>query len=465
MSIFVDGTLTPPADAGSLDGIPADLQPAGAGQNGYVVTYVNATGDLELQPGGGGMTNPMNAVGNLIVGGAVVGGIATPARLAAGSAGYILRVVGGTPAWRELSAAGLGGDRPNPVATREGQTYWSTDAAAGLELAVCTHQGSGVYAWVTVPYNVTATGVALVQAADAAAARLAIGATATGGESWARPSPVTAGLGATFASARDSILYLSNGTAYSSGNEQSGWSVMLPTRPGADRAGLSMPSGYCYAGGLDLSTYTTDTTTLVGLFRYTGAPPSISTLVGVMDASLTGTTGYSVYLNLNGANVDLVAYCASTATLTTLIAAVNPSVGLHAIAIAPVLVSGNYRLRVSWDGGAVVDVAAAAGSFAAPTSTSQLLFFSRSDGYQIVGAGIDLLLYKTLLSSAAMAAITAPANVAGYLLDESAGGLNAVAATHRVLAQRYDPAFATTLYARGVIGASMTLSSVSKVVY
>jgi len=305
----------------------------------------------------------------------------------------------------------------------------------------------------------------LLGAADAAAARAAIGATATGGESWARPSPVTAGLGATFASARDSILYLSNGTAYSSGNEQSGWSVMLPTRPGADRAGLSMPSGYCYAGGLDLSTYTTDTTTLVGLFRYTGAPSSISTLVGVMDASLTGTTGYSVYLNLNGANVDLVAYCASTATLTTLIAAVNPSVGLHAIAIAPVLVSGNYRLRVSWDGGAVVDVAAAAGSFAAPTSTSQLLFFSRSDGYQIVGAGIDLLLYKTLLSSAAMAAITAPANVAGYLLDESAGGLNSIAATHRVLAQRYDPAFATTLYARGVIGASMTLSSVSKVVY
>ena len=308
-------------------------------------------------------------------------------------------------------------------------------------------------------------GAVIATGADAAAARAAIGATATGGESWARPSPVTAGLGATFASARDSILYLSHGTAYSSGDEQSGWSVMLPTRPGADRAGLSMPSGYCYAGGLDLSTYVLDTTTLVGLFYYTGAPPSISTLVGVMDATMTGTTGYSVYLNLNGANVDLVAYFASTATVTTLIAAVNPSVGLHAVAIAPVLVSGVYKLRVSWDGGAVVDVAPAAGTFAAPTSTSRLLFFSRSDGFQIVGAGIDLLLYKTLLSSAAMAAITAPANVAGYLLDESAGGLNAVAATHRVLAQRYDPAFATTLYARGVIGASMTLSSVSKVVY
>jgi len=83
MSIYVDGVVKPPADAGSLDGIPADLQPAGAGQNGYVVTYVNATGDLELQPGGGGMVNPMNAVGYLIVGGAVQGGIATPERLAA----------------------------------------------------------------------------------------------------------------------------------------------------------------------------------------------------------------------------------------------------------------------------------------------------------------------------------------------------------------------------------------------
>ena len=176
MRIYINGALTPPADAGSLDGIPAALQPVGSGVDGYVVTYDHATGDLELQAGGGGMANPMNAVGNLIVGGPVVGGIATPTRLAAGSAGYILRVAGGTPVWRELFDPGLLAARPDAAATREGQWYWATNAAAGLELSVCTHQGGGTYAWVTVPYGVTATGVALVQAANAAAARAAISA-------------------------------------------------------------------------------------------------------------------------------------------------------------------------------------------------------------------------------------------------------------------------------------------------
>lgn len=124
---------------------------------------------------GGGMTNPMTAVGDIIAGSApIVGGLATPARLAAGSAGYILRVVGGTPAWRELFDPGPGAARPGAASTREGQWYWSTDAAAGLELAVCTHQGGSTYAWVTVPYGVTSTGVALVQAADAAAGRAVI---------------------------------------------------------------------------------------------------------------------------------------------------------------------------------------------------------------------------------------------------------------------------------------------------
>ena len=191
MGAYVDGVLVPPADAGSLDGIPADLQPAGAGQNGYVVTFVNANGDLELKPAsGGGMTNPMKSVGDLIVGGAVVGGIATPEPLTIGSAGYILRVVNGSPTWRELFVPGT--SRPPAASTREGQWYWSTNAAAGLELAVCTHQGSGVYAWVTMPYNVTATGVALMQAADAAAARAAINAAGSGTLA-ARPAAPAAG--------------------------------------------------------------------------------------------------------------------------------------------------------------------------------------------------------------------------------------------------------------------------------
>jgi hypothetical protein len=177
VALYVNGVSQATADATELDGIPADLQPAGAGEDGHVVTYVHASGDLELKPGGGGgMTNPMTAVGNLIVGGAVVGGIATPAPLAIGTNGYVLRSVAGTPAWREISAAGTAAARPTPAAAvREGQTYWSTNAAAGLELSICLHKGGATYAWETLAYGVTATGAALVQAADVPAQRTALG--------------------------------------------------------------------------------------------------------------------------------------------------------------------------------------------------------------------------------------------------------------------------------------------------
>lgn len=52
MGLFVDGGSASPVDASAIDGIPADLKPAGSGQDGYVVTYVNANGALELQPTG-----------------------------------------------------------------------------------------------------------------------------------------------------------------------------------------------------------------------------------------------------------------------------------------------------------------------------------------------------------------------------------------------------------------------------
>ena len=129
--------------------------------------------------GGGGMANPMTTVGDIVVGDTVSGGVAAPARLGAGASGYILRSVAGTPAWRELSAAGLGGVQPNAIATREGQTYWATDAAAGQQLSICLHHGGAAYAWETLAYGVTATGAAVVQAANAAAARAAIGLTSS----------------------------------------------------------------------------------------------------------------------------------------------------------------------------------------------------------------------------------------------------------------------------------------------
>ena len=117
-----------------------------------------------------GFANPMSATGDLIVGGA--SGAAS--RLAIGSTGYVPRVVGGTVAWRELSAAGLLADRPAAAAGREGQRYYATDAAAGLELSECVHKGGATYAWETVSYGVTATGVAVAQAASATAAAAAI---------------------------------------------------------------------------------------------------------------------------------------------------------------------------------------------------------------------------------------------------------------------------------------------------
>jgi hypothetical protein len=51
-----------------------------------------------------GMTNPMTTAGDVIKGG--TGG--TPERLAIGTAGQVLTVVGGTPAWEDLPGAGTG---------------------------------------------------------------------------------------------------------------------------------------------------------------------------------------------------------------------------------------------------------------------------------------------------------------------------------------------------------------------
>ena len=112
----------------------------------------------------------------LSAGGIVIGGaLGVPAVLAAGSAGYVLRMISGAPTWCELSASGLLAARPAATAGRAGQEYWSTDATAGLELSRCVHQGGGAYAWEVVPYGITATGVSILQAASIAAARAVLG--------------------------------------------------------------------------------------------------------------------------------------------------------------------------------------------------------------------------------------------------------------------------------------------------
>lgn len=118
------------------------------------------------------------------------------ASLPAGTSGYIMRYIGGSWVARELSASGLAAARPAAAAGREGQFYWSTDAAAGLELAECIHKGGATYAWEVVPYGATATGIALVQAANPAAALAVLGITTpshTSGTLAARPASPAAG--------------------------------------------------------------------------------------------------------------------------------------------------------------------------------------------------------------------------------------------------------------------------------
>ena len=105
--------------------------------------------------------NAGNAAGNAVLKGTftAAGSLLTstaanvPSELALGTNGYMLRSVSGVPTWREIFGTGLLSDRPVASARREGQWYWSTDAAAGSEVSVCMHEGDAVYAWETVPYG------------------------------------------------------------------------------------------------------------------------------------------------------------------------------------------------------------------------------------------------------------------------------------------------------------------------
>ena len=380
MSIYVDGVLKPPADAGSLDGIPADLQPAGAGQNGYVVTYVNATGDLELQPGGGGMTNPMTAVGDIIAGSApIVGGLATPARLAAGSAGYILRVAGGTPVWRELFDPGLLAARPAAAAAREGQWYWATNAAAGLELSLCTHQGGGTYAWVTVPYGVTATGVALVQAADAAAARAALGLA--------------------------SVPPVALGAAYNAGSSATAYLDVAGTPPAAPLGGPGE--------------------TLVYLFLPVGMPSDARIMVQHMDSGSVAR-GWEIRYGDNGGDrglLSLLLYGMNGSGVFELTGATfNGALNVpHVLAIT---ITGAGVPRYSWDGGAVAVLPALSGTYVPPISGDPFTIGSRSGGnYPADKAQIvQFRAYSTVLSDADLVAVAAT-RTSFRLADPSAGTL------------------------------------------
>ena len=99
--------------------------------------FLREDGTFAVPPSSSGMSNPMTAVGDIIVGSTVTGGVAAPARLGAGSAGQVLTSngAGAAPSWQ---AGGSGGSGAAP--TRRGST-WS-GAITGTSVSLSLPAGS-----------------------------------------------------------------------------------------------------------------------------------------------------------------------------------------------------------------------------------------------------------------------------------------------------------------------------------
>ena len=101
-------------------------------------------------------------------------------------------------------------------------------------------------------------------------------------------------------------------------------------------------------------------------------------------------------------------------------------------------------------------------AYVTPSTTDSVGFGSRYNGTNpFLGQVLDMMVWKGLVSSANMALLTTLPATPTYALPESpATG----AATIRVQANRWDPAFPTTLRARGLPGgAALVCASVAKV--
>jgi hypothetical protein len=463
------------------------------------------------------MANPMTTVGDIVVGDTVSGGVAAPARLGAGASGYMLRSIAGIPAWRELSAAGLGEDRQVAAANREGQTYWSTDAAAGSELAMCVHKGGATYAWEILAYGApglpVATGAgevplstgagttyaaanlgdevsavlanalgsepagtaivgdgagditttsadvsAVLAAADAAAARTALGVGGALAPIWQRPAPASVAAATSFINSADLTEQVSSGLAVSPGVAASGWMQRLPTGLGAGRASLSGAPARVYADTLNLSAYTVDNVTLAVLFTWDGTQPvayGISEVATLGDRDNEARGVHVVYIT-NGANTDLCIYCNSVYTVIVASANLLPgAAGLHALVVAPVTATGQ-KWRFSYDGSAVADVAMGA-AYVAPNSTDSIGFGARPDG--VVwnnGTVIDMMVWGSTLSNANILALATLPATPTYELPESA---STGAAPVRIQACRYDPQTSITAMPGRGIGKILTVAS------
>ena len=338
-----------------------------------------------------------------------------------------------------------------PLSTGAGTTYVATDFGAQTQTVIAgaiggvdgqTFIGDGAGG-----VDFTSADVSgFLAAADAAAARAAIGVAGTTlGHLWERPAPDSVALGATFISSDDLSEQVSSGVVVSPATITSGWMQRIPSGIGAGRAGLV---GHAYVNSVDLSAYTIDNTTVACLFQWDGLVPSTtySEIVTLGD-NTNEAVGVHVLLQANGANTDLRAYVSNLGT--TLLPSINllpGSAGLHALTIAPINDTVN-KWRFSYDGSPVADIVMT-GPYVTPGTTS-IGFGGRPDGnFPLSGKAIEMAVWSgpTLSNANMLALATLPATPT-YELPESA---STGAATIMIQARRFDPRTSATLPARGV---------------
>jgi len=278
------------------------------------------------------------------------------------------------------------------------------------------------------------------------------------GHTYDRLSPSSAGGGAVFFDEDTRIEYVS------SGDDALGWSVRLPTRLGSDRAALNLVGGYVAATSLDLSSLTLGACTVAVLMRWDGGATWYDGIFGLGHPS-SAASGVNLYFKVNGGSINLITY--QNAAETVLLAAANPTVGLHALVIAPVSHDFGAGPVAAWawslDGSAVAYVAMAA-AYAAPTTTAPLYLGRSGDGSNTFhGAFSDFAVWQSTLSGAQIAALSTLPGTATYRLPITSG---MGAPWLRAEANRFDPAFSTILPAKvGSRPVALTASGVTKTEY
>lgn len=123
--------------------------------SGTLERFAGSAGWTAVSGGGGGMTNPMTTLGDIIIGGAS----GTPTRLGIGTSGQVLTVVAGSPAWAAATALTNWTEAVNtsaPNATVPAVSLTATNAATNVD-AVIAAKGNGA-TLAQVPDNTTTGG-------------------------------------------------------------------------------------------------------------------------------------------------------------------------------------------------------------------------------------------------------------------------------------------------------------------